>query len=323
MGQGRLFGVLVTYLRPRDLERTLAVLSGQVRVLDELVVVDNGPTAETEGIVRGAVGAASKITYVAMAENAGFPGALAAGIEGLLEGATDDDWIAVLDDDDPPDRDDAFADLMTFAEAMVVRDPRTAAVGLRGARFDWRRGLLTRVSTHELDDAVLVDCIAGNALPFYRVGAIRAVGTFWPPLFFSHEELELGLRLERAGYVLYAHGVRWKERRTAASRPDVVAEERWRLLQPNWRSYYSLRNAIFILRTNDRRGVALRVSVTRGILKPLTHLPVAPRMAVRALVLNMRACGDAWRGRLGRRVEPKTWQPRPKRVATAAPSNRT
>lgn len=322
MSEPRLLGVLVTYRRPEDLRRSLARLARQSRRLERLVIVDNAPTAETEAIAGSDAAAADTVTYLPMIENIGFPGGLAAGMTSLLEHADDRDWIVVLDDDDPPEDDDELAELFRFAEETRIREPRTAAIGLRGARFDARRGLLLRVPTREITEpAVPVDCIAGNALPLYRVGAIRDAGTFAPSLFFSHEELELGLRLQRAGYLLFCHGARWRARREGNARPDVLAEDRWRILQPNWRSYYSLRNTIYILRSNGSRGAALRISISRGFLKPLAHLPVAPRMASKSLRLNGRACIDAWRGRLGRRVEPDM-KPRPKRLASAVKPHR-
>jgi glycosyltransferase involved in cell wall biosynthesis len=313
MSEPHLLGVLVTYRRPRDLDRTLAILAAQDRPLDRLVVVDNDPTPETKDIVQAAIGAAAE--YLPMAENQGFPGGLAAGIAVLLAGATDQDWVVVLDDDDPPDEADALGRLLAFALQMTETDPTTAAVGMRGARFDRRRGLMTRVSTSEILDAVPVDCIAGNALPLYRVEALRDVGSFDPALFFSHEELDLGLRLQRAGYALYAYGSRWRERRSRNARPDVLEGDRLQLLTPNWRSYYSLRNTIHILRSERRSGVAVRVTLSRAIGKPLLHLPLTPRIALRALALNMKASVDAWLGRLGRRVEPEVSQPRPKKRA--------
>ncbi|MGH2784121.1 MAG: glycosyltransferase family 2 protein [Actinomycetota bacterium] len=323
MSEPRLHGVLVTFRRPKDLERSLRSLADQDRRLDTLVVVDNAPTGETESIVRAVAGAAGEVSYLPMTENVGFPGALAAGMASLIEGSADDrDWIVVLDDDDPPEQTNAFEDLVRFAEETAAGDPRTAAVGLRGARFDDRKGLLLRVATRDITGpAVPVDYIAGNALPLYRVRALRDVGTFAAPLFFSHEELELGLRLKRAGFALYCHGDRWRARRADNGRPDVLEEERWRLLQPNWRSYYSLRNTIHILRENGGSGAALRITISRGLLKPLAHLAVSPRSASRALRLNVRACADAWRGRLGRRIDPDV-SARPKRAPAPAPSSR-
>ena len=314
----KLLGVLVTFRRPRDLETSLAVLSDQKHLLDRLVVVDNDPTPLGEQIVAAADGAAAEVVYLPMMENAGFPGGLAAGIETLLAAAADSDWIVVLDDDDPPDSFTVLGELLNFAEQAVAADPHTAAVGLRGARFDRRRGLLRRVSTSDLEGHVPVDCIAGNALPLYRASALRRAGSFLGPLFFSHEELEIGLRLEAAGFALYADGVQWRRRRTANDRPDVADESRWELLHPNWRSYYSLRNTVFVLRQHGRRGTALKVGVVRGLLKPMLHLPVHPSAALRALRINRRAFLDGWRERLGRRMEPDVSVPRPKRTVTTA-----
>jgi hypothetical protein len=165
-----------------------------------------------------------------------------------------------------------------------------------------------------------VDSIAGNGFPLYRVGALRQVGTFSPDLFFSHEELDIGLRLRRAGYHLYIDGRMLRDRRRSISLPDVKATRRWRIVPPNWRTYYSFRNTIHILRLNGSPWVALKISITRGVAKPLLHMPVEPRTAFRALVQNVRAIRDAWSGRLGRTVEPETATLRPGKAPRPIPN---
>jgi hypothetical protein len=65
-----------------------------------------------------------------------------------------------------------------------------------------------------------------------------------------------------------------------------------------------LRNLVAILLAHRHPIVAMRIGVTRGVLKPLMSLPIAPRAATRRLALNISALRDAWNGRLGRRVEP-------------------
>lgn len=299
----RLFGVLVTYRRPAALAITLQRLTEQERTLDRLVVVDNAPSADSRATVSGASGIAPAVDHLEMTENLGFTGGVAAGMLHVLELADDGDWIVVLDDDDPVPYPTVLSELERFAEQMLAKDPRTAGVALHGGRFDWRRGQIARVRDAELRGAVKVDHVAGNGVPFYRVGAIRDAGTFHAPLFFGLSEIEFGLRLTRAGYSFYAHGDLWLRRRQDTDRLGLDLRPAWRLAPMNWRRYYVLRNSIYMLRRFEHTGTALRVALV-NVGKPIVNLPLEPRLAARHLAVNIRACLDGWRGRMGRTVEP-------------------
>ena len=140
------------------------------------------------------------------------------------------------------------------------------------------------------------------------------VGVFLSELFFGFEELEYGLRLTRGGFRLYADGDRWKERKRVKRElgllpPEEVSGQRAaqttvRVTVPTWRRFYSLRNLIYVLRHTGAPVTAIKVGLTRGLLKPLVNLPVAPQAAWRSLKMNWRAFRDGWRGRLGRTVDP-------------------
>jgi GT2 family glycosyltransferase len=287
-------------------------ITAQDRPLDGVVVVDNHATSETEGIVQEAPsGAAGFVEYLPAPQNVGATGGLALGMGRLLEFVHEQDWIVYLDDDDPPTSSTTFSDLFAFAQDRISSDPRTAGVGFAGGRFDFRTGLMVRVPTSELDGPVQLDHLGGNSFSAYLVAAIRSAGTFNPQIFFGYSELEFGLRLRRARYHLYGHGTIWRERRASAGRLDYEMQPSWRVSNPNWRHYYSLRNLIHILRDHGHLATALRVSMVNGLGKPLANLPFAPEDAVRLLALNTRAIADGWMGRLGRRVEPIPWGPRP------------
>jgi glycosyltransferase involved in cell wall biosynthesis len=298
-----LHGVLVTYRRPAGLARSLAALAAQRRRLDLLVVVDNAPGPEGEAAVRRAE-AARRVEYVAAPENLGFAGGVALGTERVLTVAADEDWVAVFDDDDPVDDPALLADLLAFAERALALDPATGAVGCVGGRFDLRRGRIVRVPDEELAGAVPCDFVAGGHVPLYRAGALRRAGSFSPAIFFGLSEVEHGLRLRRAGYTVYADGDRWRARRAAAGRLGRRGAPSWRLPPLDWRRYYSLRNAIAILRTWGRPAAAARVTAVQAIGKPLVNLPFAPRAALAHLALGARACFDGWTGRMGRRLAP-------------------
>jgi len=239
-----------------------------------------------------------------MAENLGPAGGIAEGMERVLKSAADRDWIVALDDDDPPYNERVLGKLLRFGEAMLTRDPMTGAVGMVGARFDWKRGMMITPSDDELNGPVSVDVIGGNQFPFYLAKAIRDVQPFSRDVFFGLDDLDEGLRLRKAGYSIYADGLLWRELREEAGRRELDRHPSRRLSEVSWRRYYSLRNAIHILRWHGRRRTALRVTLVRGLGKPLANLPISPVKAIRHLKLNWRACRDAWTGRMGRTVEP-------------------
>lgn len=300
----RLFGILPTFERFRELSITLEALGRQHRKLDHLLVVDNAASEDVAAIVRSYGAAAHRVEYQAPGENLGFAGGVAFGMRRILEEAEDSDWIVLLDDDRPIPSDSTFLELAHFGEQMVSQNPATAVVGLVGARFDWKRGILVRIPDEELMGPVSVDCIGGNHFPFYLTRTIRDVGPFRSEIFFGLSEVEHGLRLRKAGYSIYAHGDLWRSRRTNNSRLDMDHARSWRLQDVNWRWYYSLRNSIFILRSHRRFAAAVRLSLAKGLAKPLMNLPFQPRLACRYLRLNARACVDGWRGRMGRTIEP-------------------
>jgi glycosyltransferase involved in cell wall biosynthesis len=284
-------------------------LADQERRLDRLVVVDNDASAETREVV-AQVSDPGDVEYVAAPENLGPAGGLALGMSRLMTSAADLDWIVCLDDDDPPGSRSVIGDLFAFARSMRARHPATGAVGIMGARFDERKGRMVRVPDDELRGPVRVDALAGNELPFYLVRALRDAGAFSPELFFGFEELEQGLRLRDAGYVLFADGDRWRQRRIRSRRLARDPRPSTTLAPLTWRRYYGLRNIVHILRSRGRIASAVRVSVVHGIAKPLANVPIAPRTAIEHLRQNSAACRDAWTGRMWRTVEPDTTDPK-------------
>jgi GT2 family glycosyltransferase len=300
----RLFGVLVTFRRPAALAITLERLSQQDRLLDHLVVVDNAPTKASRAAVSAAGTIAGSVEHLEMQENLGFTGGVAAGMDRVLDHARDADWIVVLDDDDPVPNSTILSDLERFGDRMVSEDEMTAAVGISGGRFDWRRARIKRVPDAELRGPVSVDYVAGNQVPFYLVSAVRSVGPFHAPLFFGLSEIEFGLRLRRAGFSLYGKGDLWHERRRETGRLGLDRRRPSRRLAPmNWRRYYVLRNSIYVLRRFGHPAIAMRVTVTH-IAKPLINLPLDPALGRVHLATNLRACRDGWLGRMGLRVQP-------------------
>lgn len=294
-------GVLVTFRRPDALATMLRALGAQTRTLDRLIVVDNEPTGATRALVGELAPGAE---YVAAAENLGPAGGIALGMERILAEAADRDWIVTLDDDDPPTDPTLFATLLAFATHLAARDRSVGAVGAEGARCDRGRGRMVWVPDEELRGDVDVDWIGGDFFPVYSAAALRVAGTMRADLFFGFEELDLGLRLRDCGYRIVLPGQLCLARRVANGQLGLAVLPSRALGEVTWRRYYSLRNLIRILLDRGALTGAVRVTVVVGLAKPLVNLARAPRSAWRHLRLNLRACADAWTGRIGRTVEP-------------------
>lgn len=284
-------------------------LVDQTRPPDHLLVVDNSPSEEIRAIIESRDGAL-EMEYLAAPENLGPAGGIALGMERLVQLGEDQDWVVLLDDDNPPRSSTELEDLFGFAQTMLAKNPRTGGVGVVGGLLDRRRGRLIRVPDEQLEGAVPVDHIPGNNLPFYRIEVIRQVGTFRSELFFGFEELEYGLRLNESGFAIYAHGRLWRDIRALKGRLGKSKRPSYRVQEPDWRRYYSLRNLVFILRAHQLERTALRVILGGALAKPLVNLPIHPVLSVRNLAVNWRAVRDGWLGRMGRTVEPDSSVPR-------------
>ena len=297
---GRVHGVIVTFRRPERLHRAIEKVSTEQ--LATLTIVDNAPSPASRAAA-DAASATFERFMLPMPENAGPAGGLAAGIEWVLTGCADEDWILVLNDDEVPAGDGRIARLHTFAEWLVAHGAAVGAVGLTGARFDRRHGTLRRPEDHELSGPVTVDYVAGNQLMMISARAARLAGTFDAEMFFGFEELDCCLRLQRAGFGIFLDGPLTREAREAYGRVGDAVEV---VDRPNtaWRRYYSTRNRIVIMRRSSSAWRALVVTVAELFGRPVADLRRRRPGRVAHARAGARACADAWLGRLGRRVEP-------------------
>jgi glycosyltransferase involved in cell wall biosynthesis len=326
-GRGRLFGVLVTYQRPDDLRHYLALLAADGGDLAGIVVVDNDPGAVGEAIVAAAA-ATLKVTYVASPENLGPAGGLRLGLAHVEQEAGPDDWVALLDDDNPP-RDPAWiAGMHRFAAEQRADDRRVGMVGLGGGRYDRANGRIVRLPERELEGPVDADFVPGNALPVLSIAALRHAGPPDETLFFGMEEVEFGLRLKRHGYRVVIDGPLLRRRREQHGRTgdDVGPAVRKTTL---WRRYYAVRNQIVLARRYGRPGAGVRATVENLVGRPFADLRHGRTGGLRLGWLGLRGAADAWTGRLGRRVDPAdpryrapTGIEHPERTVLAEPSER-
>jgi hypothetical protein len=295
---GRIHGVLVTFNRPASLADMVDELAGIG--LASLTVVDNAPTPDSKEAAHRA-SATLPTAYLPQDENTGPAGGYAVGMTHVLETAGDDDWMLILDDDRLTGSGPTACELRDFGASLVGSGERIGAVGQMGARLD-PIGRLRRLADDELVGSIAVDYIAGGQMLLIRVGAARAVGVFDAQLFFAFDDLEFCARLTAAGFGIRVYGPAAVRARERFGRMGSVAPVARR--ESPWRRYYSVRNHIVVMRRYRSWPAAVVVTVAhlfgRATLDLVRHPP-----DWRALIAaTSRGCTDAWRGRLGRRVEP-------------------
>ena len=249
---------------------------------------------------RAAIGFAispDEVRYLGISDNPGPAGGIAAGFAEILERAGDGDWLVLLDDDDPPRRDDTFETLRDIGRGLESTVPRLGGVGLWGATV--RRTGRLRADT--ASRPAPVDYLPGSSCVHYNVGALRSSETHHPDLFFGFDDLDLGLGLRRGGWSLYSSGQAREHGLT-----NMVDDRRTSgtITAPSWRRYYSLRNLIIVLRRDGRLFAPIFMSLVAGIAKPIANLPRRPRQGWRNLTVNLRAIRDGWTGTLGKTVDP-------------------
>lgn len=296
--RGAVWGIVVTYYRPAALKEMVTRLSEQTQPPDHLIVVDNGSDRESRLIAERA-GA----SYIDAGGNLGPAGAVALGMEHVLAEASDDDWIALFDDDDPPRNADLLEQLQAFGESCLLHHPRTAAVGLTGSRYNRRTGVFVRVPDEELQGRIPVDYIGGGQFPLYSCRAVREVGVFDGDFFFGFEEGEYGLRLRRHGYRLFAEGGLWRAERQFHGRMNLAKGSlRAHPQKAAWRRYYSVRNATVLAKRYGHPLTPGLVAIAGG-LRGAVALARVGRPA-REVVMPIRGALHGLTGKTGKVVDP-------------------
>jgi glycosyltransferase involved in cell wall biosynthesis len=292
--------VVVTYRRPEGLADSVRALAAQTHAVDRLVVVDNDGGLEPS-VVDALGDVPFDVEIVRPPRNIGPAGGFATGIDVLTE-RDPDVWVLLLDDDDPLRRPDVIERLLARRDELLAQGIRLGGIGMNGARFDPR---FARTSPMPFDGRGLqeVDHLHGGYAPLYSGRAVQEAGNFREELFWGFEELELGLRLNDAGWRMFMdgdllHECGWTDKLAAVySRPKVLVSD-----DSPERRYYKLRN-LYVISTERAHGLVPRlVLFARGFVKPVVSLPLRPRLAGGMLRWNRRARRDAVAGRLGRTV---------------------
>ncbi|MCZ0914134.1 glycosyltransferase family 2 protein [Gordonia amicalis] len=196
--------VVVTHRRVELLAESLAVVSGQDRPVDHLIVVDNADEPEVADLV-----AAQPVptTYLGSQRNLGGAGGFALGmLHALALGA---DWVWCADDDGRPDGRAVLSTLLDCAKRHDLDEVSPVVANLDDPdtlAFPLRRGLVWRRKRSELfadGEAQEDDLLPGIASLFngalFSAECLEQVGVPDLRLFFRGDEVEVHRRLVRSG----------------------------------------------------------------------------------------------------------------------------
>lgn len=264
MNNKRFAAFVVTFNRTEILMDTLHKLFAQTLPPEKVVIVDNGSTDETKKKLEELY---PQVEHYRMGYNAGPAGGDKVGLERLAkEGYR---WIFWGDDNDPPPANDTCEKLITLAESY---GDTCGQVGMVGCRFNKYTGLMQRISSEELRKKpyLEVDTIGGGQCKIVNGKSVLDGIITEEKLFFGFEDLDFDLSQKQAGYKILVHCGLFLAERDRFNRHEVsktVARKKDEGVL--WRDYYSIRNALFILKKH-RLPLAwlsfLTVSVGKSLL---------------------------------------------------------
>jgi rhamnosyltransferase len=284
----RIGAVIVTHFPRHDLAHVLAALAPQV---DELVVVDNGSSAEQLEGISAAVSTVNA-TLVALGTNRGIAHALNVGLEHARR--HDCQWLATFDQDSVPGL--SMLDEMLSAIQLSPQPARTAMVA--PVQVDPRLGFHLEPDTCELAGSgwrvLYTTMTSGNLV---AVAAATAIGGFEESFFIDYVDHEFCLRLRRHGYqVLEATDARLTHALGELSAHRLGGRQIWVTNHPVIRRYYMSRNRLILWWRYFRSERAWVRRDMRAFASELLRIVLYERESGAKLRMVVRGSLDAIRG---------------------------
>lgn len=301
--------ISVSIVNTNSRELLLACLASLQGVDADLVVLDN---ASEDGSAEAVRDRFSDVRVLAQEHRAGF-----GANHNTVVRATDGRYVYVLNED-TTSSDWGFARMVEYMDA----NPRVAALGPRIVYPDGRRqasawrfptplnSLLSLPSLGKVgivqsqgDEPREVDWVMGAAL-LLRRSALDEVGHFDEGFFIYSEEVDLQLRLRRAGWDVHffpAVTVVHHESQFSAEIPERRINEMWRSRHRYWRKHHSPLGArVAALSTGVqyalRAGLAPAAGRDRGFG---ARMRLHVRDAWRVSGPGLRELAEEWNGRVG------------------------
>jgi GT2 family glycosyltransferase len=280
--------VVVNYGGFDDTMRCVESLLASAYAGHLVVVIDNASPSGDAARLSAELG--DRIHLIASGSNLGYGGGANLGLRWALAQDAAYAWVLNNDTIVTPTCIGQLVDAMASNPRYGVLSPQIEApVGPEAPLGIWFAGgtvLLpraeTRHSVERVESAGLVETgyITGCAM-FLRCASLADTGLFWEPLFLYWEDLDLSLRMRRAGWNLGVVPEAWIHH---AIHGSVVSQTL---------DYYHFRNALPIVRTFGSRSTAASAllflvgGVARRWARALLRRRPAPTRATRGLLVGI------------------------------------
>lgn len=290
---------IITKDRPYELIETIKLLLSQSFPPFYILVVDNGN--QTESKDRIDVLNDTRVSHHSIGYNAGPAGGAYWGMKLLFEKGYD--WVLWVDDDDPPRFDNLIEDLFDIVHHNDNK--YLGMIGAVGERFNRNRGKIVRLKDEQLKGFLEVDTISGNMFPLVSKRIFENKILPNKKLFFGFEELDFGLSLKRAGFIILTSGTLHLKHRIEAGRLNFVSNKNHKKLYSSlWREYYSARNLVFILFHQEKSLIGTLNFICRNILKSFVVFRHGFAYGTKASFFILMGLFDGIFNRMDMRVSP-------------------
>jgi rhamnopyranosyl-N-acetylglucosaminyl-diphospho-decaprenol beta-1,3/1,4-galactofuranosyltransferase len=310
--RSRIAAVVVTYNRCSLLGGCLEALLKQDRPLDEILVIDNASTDGTAEMLGEKFN--GKVTHVRLEENVGGSGGFYEGIRLAYEKGHD--WIWVMDDDVEPTTDamkalvesPAFSDPSVGYLASLVLDSNLKAQVFPYRRLNRLMEPCPAVDEDSLRQSLVPIEAAGFLGGFIRREAISAVGFPLKDLFIYWDDTEFIYRISRQFKVFLVPTSKVVHRSAWVPPRRRKFSDFWKKgsgvpFPQAWRTYYVVRNTIFV-RTRYLKPWFAPLITVMTVIKPAAVAILFRDHKVSRCKLLWKATVDGILGRLGKRVNP-------------------
>ena len=239
---------IITYQRSDILQGTIQSLLKQTYPPAEILIVDNSPDDVTERLIKKLN--IPEVNYHQVGYNSGPAGGSKIGLE-LLTGKGYK-WIYWGDDNDPPRDHRVFQRMIECIVQLQSEGKHVGVVAGKGAFINKITGKLHSLRNSDLKKAEIVeaDYFPGNYTIFVNSEIVKMNIVPEERLFFSFEELDMCLKMQKTDYKIFIDAKTWLDVRRsygnleANYRSEVRSFGRSDL---NWnRQYYSSRNLLYL-----------------------------------------------------------------------------
>ena len=302
--------VVVTFNRKDLLRDCLRANLDQDRPPDRLVLIDNASSDGTPQMLEQEGWLANeRLLYRRLESNLGGAGGFRIGVEeALAHGA---EWIWLMDDDAIPEP-DALRQLLTRIDpsqppALLASQVLTAAGEIDIAhrsrvrhRSLWTHHIPAREYAQELIAADMVSFVG----PLIHRQHAETCGLPRADYFLYYDDHEFTHRVRRAGFPLWVvPGSRIRHLDQGRSLRHAMREQSW-----GWRMYYRVRNRVHWYRSIEPEALSLlwRLMLLFAVQWGLILLR-QPHKLHRSLLM-FRAFSDGWQARLGKTIDPATYE---------------